>query len=192
MAGGNKVNKHEIVDFISKKVGISNHQSEQVVNGIIEVITVSLSKGEVVKIPEFGVFKTVKRNERKERNPQSGSELIIPLTIIPQFKAAEFLKNKVNQIDFLQSMVTKGKVTIEEAKVLKSVVDHSKELKRKHKDEETLLFVDVEQIAKDCNIKLQEAERISNTLIKKRILNTMVYYGATDSVYLRANYKKYL
>lgn len=184
------MNKQEVINSISKTTGISKEKSKQVLNNILNNITDALAKGEEVKIKDFGVFKRVLRSERKGRNPQTREEFIIPATNVPQFKSAMYLKNKVNKTDVVLGLFNKKKISIEEAEVLNIVFNHSKRMRKNNEND--LLIVEVEQIMKDSNLEFKEAERISNQLIDKKILNTMVYYGDTDSVYLRADYRKYL
>jgi DNA-binding protein HU-beta len=52
----------------------------------------SLSKGEKVVLVDFGTFEVRHRKERKGRNPKTNTEIFIPATKVPVFKAGKGLK----------------------------------------------------------------------------------------------------
>lgn len=182
------LDKKKCIDVISKKTGGSKEKSEKVLDTIIQNITSSLEGRKVVKISDFGIFKVVPSEKRQEENELLSVENTI------QFKAAKYLEDKVNQIDIVKSLLNKGKITNDEAKILDRIFIKSKEKKDEFSDSavENLIFLEVKDIAVATSFETKDVERLVNKLIDKKILNTMVYYGQIDSVYLRANYRKYL
>lgn len=84
--------KNELVEKVSKKVGLTKKAALEAVNATFSHIRDSLSKGDKVVISGFGTFKVRKRSERIGRNPQTGSQLKIPQHKLPGFIAGKTLK----------------------------------------------------------------------------------------------------
>ena len=91
------MNKAELVDAIASKTGSSKKAAEASLNATIEAISASLKKGDKVQLVGFGSFEVRKRAARKGRNPQTGSEIKIPASKAPVFKAGKALKETVNK-----------------------------------------------------------------------------------------------
>lgn len=182
------MNKKELIQAVSHKSKLTKDQAGKAVNEILAGISQALAYGQEVKINDFGAFHVAEKKERKGRNPQTGEAISIPASKTPQFKAAKVLKDFVNQRDFIEKFLETGKVTEEEARVLRYVVEES----RGTRDDNPNKIVETEKIAKDLNISFKDAERIVNRLIGKRILNTEVYTSQIDNVFLKGNYRKYL
>lgn len=182
------MNKKELIQKVADKSKLTKDQAGKAVNDIIVEITEALSNGQEVKINDFGAFQIAEKKERKGRNPQTGEEITIPSSKAPQFKAAKVLKDFVNQRDFIEKFLGTGKVTEEEARVLRYVVEESK----KAADDNPNKIIETDKISQDLNISFKDAEKIVNRLIGKRILNTEVYTSQIHNVFLRGNYRKYL
>lgn len=182
------MNKKELIQAVSHKSKLTKDQAGKAVNEILAGISQALADGQEVKINDFGAFQVAEKKERKGRNPQTGEAISIPASKTPQFKAAKVLKDFVNQRDFIEKFLETGKVTDEEARVLRYVVEES----RKAGDDNPNKIIETEKISQDLNIAFKDAEKIVNRLIGKRILNTEVYTSRIDSVFLRGNYRKYL
>jgi DNA-binding protein HU-beta len=91
------MNKHELVDAISKETETTKKAAEEALNAMLDAITASLKKGDKVQLVGFGSFEVRKRAARKGRNPQTGSEIKIPASKAPVFKAGKALKEVVNK-----------------------------------------------------------------------------------------------
>ncbi|MDR2870433.1 MAG: HU family DNA-binding protein [Deferribacteraceae bacterium] len=89
------MNKQELVDKVSKKVGLTKKDTQSVVDTLIESIMDTLKKGNSVTLVGFGSFKVVKRAARKGRNPQSGKSIDIPARKTPKFTPGKLFKEKV-------------------------------------------------------------------------------------------------
>ena len=57
-----------------------------------------MEAGETLRIIDFGTFSVHERAERKGRNPKDGSEIKIPATKVPKFKASKAFKNSVKDV----------------------------------------------------------------------------------------------
>lgn len=183
------MNKKELIQAVSHKSKLTKDQAGKAVNEILAGISQALADGQEVKINDFGAFQVAEKKERKGRNPQTGEAISIPASKTPQFKPAKVLKDFVNQRDFIEKFLETGKVTDEEARVLRYVVEES----RKGLEEtDKPVNLETQQIADGLNLSFLEAEKIANRLIGKRILNTKVFTSRIETIFLRANYRKYL
>jgi len=72
------MNKRELVDEVSGKVGITKKEVGNIVDATAEVIREALSKEEKVTLIGFGTFQVLKRKSRRGKNPQTGEEIQIP------------------------------------------------------------------------------------------------------------------
>ncbi|MBQ7736935.1 MAG: HU family DNA-binding protein [Oscillospiraceae bacterium] len=91
------MNKAELIAEVAVKTGLSKKDSEKAVNAALDVITVSLEKGEKVQLVGFGVFDVKEREARMGRNPKTKEEIPIPASRVAQFKAGKALKEAVEK-----------------------------------------------------------------------------------------------
>lgn len=89
--------KKDLVVKLSETAEIAKKDAESYINTLLDTITETLATGEEVNIHGFGKFEVKERAERKGRNPQDGSELIVPACKNVKFKALKGLKEAVNQ-----------------------------------------------------------------------------------------------
>lgn len=89
------MNKAELVTSVAEKSGLSKKDSEAALNAIIASVEEGLVAGEKITLVGFGTFEAKKRAERKGRNPQTKTEITIPASIAPVFKAGKGLKDAV-------------------------------------------------------------------------------------------------
>ena len=79
-----------------KQIGLSLQECSSLVDAVIEEISISLEKGEVVKLSSFGTFATRQKRQRVGRNPKTGVEVPISPRTVLSFNASNLLKQKVN------------------------------------------------------------------------------------------------
>lgn len=89
------MNKEELVQEVAKKTKQSQKLTDEVLAGLIEVITKTVSKGKKVTLVGFGTFEPRKRAARIGRNPQTGTELKIAAKTVPAFSAGKKFKDLV-------------------------------------------------------------------------------------------------
>jgi len=87
--------KAEIISRICEKAQISKEDATNVVEAVFEIIKTSLARGEKVKIINFGNFAVRIKNPRKGRNPQTGTEIVIPGRKTLTFKSSPLMKKTV-------------------------------------------------------------------------------------------------
>ncbi|MBW2560628.1 MAG: HU family DNA-binding protein [Deltaproteobacteria bacterium] len=87
--------KAEFTGKIAERAGISKSEAAKVLDAVTGELTELLNKEQKITFPGFGTFKTIKRAERKGRNPRTGNEIIIPARSVVQFKPGSALKEAV-------------------------------------------------------------------------------------------------
>jgi len=91
------MNKSELVQVVSEKLGATKRDAEASLNAVVEAIQESLVKGEKIQLVGFGSFEVKKRAARKGRNPQTGEEMKVEAKKVPVFRAGKALKDVVNK-----------------------------------------------------------------------------------------------
>ncbi|MCK5295509.1 MAG: integration host factor subunit alpha [Alphaproteobacteria bacterium] len=90
------VTRADISEVIYKEVGLSRNESSDLLEMLLDEITVSLAKKETVKISSFGTFSVREKNLRMGRNPKTGEEVpILPRSVL-SFKPSQILKDRIN------------------------------------------------------------------------------------------------
>jgi DNA-binding protein HU-beta len=92
------MNKAELAQNISEKVGTSKKEAEAMVEAMTDIITATLKSGGEVGIAGFGAFSAKTRAGRMGVNPQNPSQKIqIPPVTVPKFKAGKGLKDALKK-----------------------------------------------------------------------------------------------
>ena len=87
------MNKAQLIEAISNKVGISKKEAEETIDCLTDTITGRIKAGEEVTITGFGAFSARTRKGRVGVNPRNPAEKIeIPSGTVPKFKAGKNLK----------------------------------------------------------------------------------------------------
>jgi DNA-binding protein HU-beta len=88
------MNKAELAQTLAEKQNVSKREAEDMLNAFVEVVTMTLKKGEEVVLTGFGAFSAKQRAARTGVNPQNPSQKIqIPAVMVPKFKAGKALKD---------------------------------------------------------------------------------------------------
>jgi len=77
-------------------LGLSQNQSAQMVEDILEEICAALTRGETVKLSSFGTFQVRHNSERMGRNIKTGEEVLIAPRRVLVFRASHVLKARIN------------------------------------------------------------------------------------------------
>ncbi|MGN0915605.1 MAG: HU family DNA-binding protein [Succinivibrio sp.] len=91
------MNKSELIAKTALIAGVSQAQTKNVVDALLEAVKQSLGAGETIQLVGFGTFKVSERAARKGRNPQTGAEIQIAACKVPAFSAGADLKKAVNK-----------------------------------------------------------------------------------------------
>lgn len=90
------MNKSELVDFVAAETGVTKAVAARAVEAMIQGITQTLQRGEVVMLAGFGSFSVVERAARIARNPMSGEQIKVKARNAAVFKAGVNLKRVVS------------------------------------------------------------------------------------------------
>ncbi len=89
------VTRSELTDAVYRQLGLSRTESSDLVEAMLEEISMALERGEAVKLSSFGSFSVRHKNERVGRNPKSGVEVPITPRRVVTFKASHLLKERI-------------------------------------------------------------------------------------------------
>ena len=95
--GEKTLTRMDLAEAVFRDVGLSRHESAQLVESVLEHISNALVRGEQVKISSFGTFSIRDKNERVGRNPKTGEEVPIMPRRVLVFRASHVLKARINQ-----------------------------------------------------------------------------------------------
>ena len=90
------MNKEELVQEVSKKSKVTQKETAEIINALMETIEKTVSKGKKVTLVGFGTFEARKRAARICRNPQTGKEIKIAAKTVPAFSAGKKFKEAVD------------------------------------------------------------------------------------------------
>lgn len=88
--------KNALISSVSAKTGIAWTNVEAVIDAFTEVTAEAMSNGESVILFGFGIFEPKSRSPRIGRNPHTGEPVEIPARVMPSFKPAPGLKERVS------------------------------------------------------------------------------------------------
>lgn len=91
------MNKQEFVTALKEKTGFTGEQAYKAIDGVFDVITEALEKGDSVTIQSFGTFEVRERAARAGVNPQTRQPITINASKAPAFKVSYKLKERVNK-----------------------------------------------------------------------------------------------
>ena len=85
----------DLAEAVFREIGLSRHESGQLVESVLTHISDALVKGEQVKISSFGTFSVRDKNERIGRNPKTGEEVPITPRRVLSFRPSHLMKDRV-------------------------------------------------------------------------------------------------
>lgn len=88
------MNKGDLVNEVAKVLS-TKKDAQAAVDAVLQAITGALTSGDAVTLVGFGTFKTVERQARKGRNPQTGAEMEIAGKKVPKFIPGKNLKDAI-------------------------------------------------------------------------------------------------
>ncbi|WP_432519731.1 HU family DNA-binding protein [Kineococcus sp. SYSU DK006] len=102
------MNKAEMVDALEARLG-GKKQAVTAVEAIVELITLTVAKGDKVAISGFGTFEKQARNARTGRNPRTGEAVKIKKTSVPRFRPGTAFKEVVSDTKALRAFQAAAK-----------------------------------------------------------------------------------
>ncbi|MVF13700.1 HU family DNA-binding protein [Ketobacter sp. MCCC 1A13808] len=89
--------KSEVESLLAEKLGLTKIAARDLLNVILDQMTLEMSRGNRISLPGFGVFEVRAFAPRTGRNPQTGEPIEIPAGHNVQFKPGKGLKDLVAQ-----------------------------------------------------------------------------------------------
>jgi integration host factor subunit alpha len=88
--------KAYIVSKLTNHLGFSKKKSTETIETMLEIIKSTLESGENVLISGFGKFCVKQKQERRGRNPATGSDMMLRPRKVVTFKCSGKLRDKIN------------------------------------------------------------------------------------------------
>lgn len=90
------VTRAQLAEAIYAQVGLSRNESADLLEAVLERMSLVLEAGESVKISGFGTFSVRQKGRRIGRNPKTGQEVpILPRRVLV-FRPSQVLKARIN------------------------------------------------------------------------------------------------
>lgn len=90
------MNRTELIAAMAEQSGLTKSSADKALKAFTETVTEQLKAGEEVRIPGFGTFAAVQREEREGRNPATGETMKIAACSMPKFRPGKTLKDALN------------------------------------------------------------------------------------------------
>jgi DNA-binding protein HU-beta len=90
------MNKAELIDVLTQKLGSDRRQATAAVENVVDTIVRAVHKGDSVTITGFGVFEQRRRAARVARNPRTGEKVKVKPTSVPAFRPGAQFKAVVS------------------------------------------------------------------------------------------------
>ncbi|OHU93258.1 HU family DNA-binding protein [Mycobacterium talmoniae] len=90
------MNKAELIDVLTEKLGSDRRSATAAVENVVDTIVRAVHKGESVTITGFGVFEQRRRAARVARNPRTGETVKVKPTSVPAFRPGAQFKAVVS------------------------------------------------------------------------------------------------
>ena len=89
----------DISEALYRHVGLSKHESAQMLESVLDQISNALIEGNSVKLSSFGTFTAKQKRERVGRNPKTGVTATINARRVVSFKPSKLMKERINKSD---------------------------------------------------------------------------------------------
>ena len=110
------MNKAQLVEALAARFDGDKKAAANAVEGLVDTVVRTVSKGEKVSITGFGVFEKRVRAARTARNPATGATVRLKRTSVPAFRAGQGFKDVVSGAKKLAKAAPAAKKTTTAAK----------------------------------------------------------------------------
>jgi DNA-binding protein HU-beta len=90
------VNRSELVTAVAQRAGLTQSDTDSVINALGDVLVEAVAKGEAVKLPGLMTVERVERAARTGRNPRTGETMEIAASFGAKLTAGSKLKAAAN------------------------------------------------------------------------------------------------
>ena len=91
--------RQHLAEAVYAQVGLSRNESAELVDRVLEEVSVRLVRGETVKLSSFGTFAVRSKGGRIGRNPKTGEEVPITPRRVLVFRPSQVMKNIINGLE---------------------------------------------------------------------------------------------
>mgnify|MGYP002656455821 FL=1 len=89
------MNNKEFVAELAQQTGYTQDDTQKLVRKVIDAMITEFEDGEVVAIPNFGMFEVKKRMERVVVNPTTKKRQLVPPKLVLGFRPVAAVKEKL-------------------------------------------------------------------------------------------------
>ena len=89
------MNKHEFVEFMAEKHGISKVEAKKALDMVLTSIPEALENGDEVNLTGFGKYSVVHKEAGEARNPSTGGTITVPAHDVPKFSFSKAFKDAI-------------------------------------------------------------------------------------------------
>jgi DNA-binding protein HU-beta len=190
------MNKAELIDVLTEKLGSDRRQATAAVENVVDTIVRAVHKGDSVTITGFGVFEQRRRAARVARNPRTGETVKVKPTSVPAFRPGAQFKAVVSGAQRLPAEgpavkrgVTAGtaRKAVKKAAVKKAVKRAAvKKAVKKAAVKKAVKRTAVKKAVKRTAVK----KAVKRTAVKKAVKKAAVKKAATKAPAKKAAAKK--
>ena len=185
------MNKAELIDVLTEKLGSDRRQATAAVENVVDTIVRAVHKGDSVTITGFGVFEQRRRAARVARNPRTGETVKVKPTSVPAFRPGAQFKAVVSGAQRLpaEGPAVKRGVTAGGARkaVKKAAV---KKAVRKAAAKKVVKRAAVKKAVKKAAVKKAVKRTAAKKAVKRTAAKTAVKKAAVKKAVTKAPAKK--
>lgn len=89
--------KNDLAQAVREQTGLSWSEASSLLESLLEVVKVSLTEGDSVKISGFGSFIVRSKRARRGRNPQTAQQITITPRRVLTFKPSLVFRQALNR-----------------------------------------------------------------------------------------------
>jgi integration host factor subunit alpha len=94
--GSKTLTRADLADAVVRKIGLPRNESQELVELVLGEISLTLARGENVKLSSFGSFGVREKGQRVGRNPKTGQEVPITPRRVLVFRPSNIMKDRIN------------------------------------------------------------------------------------------------
>jgi integration host factor subunit alpha len=94
--GSRTLTRADLAEAVVRKIGLPRNESQELVELVLGEISLTLARGENVKLSSFGSFGVRDKGQRIGRNPKTGEEVPITPRRVLVFRPSNIMKDRIN------------------------------------------------------------------------------------------------
>jgi DNA-binding protein HU-beta len=185
------MNKAELIDVLTEKLGSDRRQATAAVENVVDTIVRAVHKGDSVTITGFGVFEQRRRAARVARNPRTGETVKVKPTSVPAFRPGAQFKAVVSGAQRLPAegpAVKRGVTAGTARKTVKKAA--AKKVARKAAAKKVVKRAAVKKAVKKAAVKKAVKKAAVKKAVKKAAVKKAVKRAAVKKAVKKAPARK--